>query len=263
MAGSLSDYLEDKLLDHVLKNTSYDQPTNLYVALWIGDPTDIGTGGAEVSGGSYARVQCNTWDGAASRATANTGAIEFAEATADWGTVTHFAIWDDISAGNMIAHGSLTASKAIGTGDNASFAIGDIDISFNAGGITDLLANKLLDHVFKNTAYTQATNLYIALFTSSPTDTGEAGTEVTGGSYARDPNDTWDGASSGASQNTAAIEFITATAAWGTVTHFTVSDHLSTLAAHQLLWGTLDTSKAIGNGDTAKYDIGALDITLD
>ncbi len=264
MAGSISNWLELELLDHVLKVGAYTVPSNIYIALFVGDPTDAGTGGAEVSGGSYARVVMNSWDAASSRATENTNQINYTEATASWGTVTHFAIYDAITGGNFLAHGDLTSSKAIGTGDNVYFVVGDIDIVFSAGAICDNLANKLLDHVFKTTSYTVETNLYIALFTTSPTDGGTSGTEVSGGSYARKAHNTWDTASSGATENTGVITFATATASWGTVTHWLMLNHLSNAASssNTLIWGALDNSRAIGTDDVAQFADGALDITL-
>lgn len=264
MAGSISNWLELELLDHVLKVGAYSVPSNIYVALFVGDPLDTGAGGAEVSGGSYARVVMNSWDAAASRATENTSQINFAEATASWGTVTHFAIYDAITGGNFLAHGDLSSSKAIGTGDNVYFIASAIDVVFSAGGICTNLANKLLDHVFKTTSYTVETNLYIALYTSSPTDSGTSGSEVSGGSYARKAHNTWDTASSGASENAGAITFATATASWGTVTHFLMLNHLSNAASssNTLIWGALDSSRAIGIDDIAEFADGGLDITL-
>ena len=130
--GSFSDYLENEILDHVFKTGAFTQPTNLYVALCKSTVEDDDTGStlpSEISGGSYARKVCDTWDVAASGATENTGAITFAQATADWGVVTDFAIVDALSDGNVIAYGKLTVSKNIQSGDTASFAAGDIDIT--------------------------------------------------------------------------------------------------------------------------------------
>ena len=130
MAGSFSDYLENELLDHVLKTAAYTVPTNIYVALYTTAPTDAG-GGTEVSGGSYARKLHNTYDAAASGATENTGAITFATATASWGTVLAFALFDTITGGNMLMWGDLTASKAVGSGDTAEFADGALDVTLD------------------------------------------------------------------------------------------------------------------------------------
>ena len=109
--GSLSDYVEDEVLDHVLKTGDWAQPTNLYVGLSTADPTDDASGIAEPGGNGYARVQHNNWDAAASRATENTGTISFPEATGTWGTIAYFFISDASTGGNMIAHGALSASK--------------------------------------------------------------------------------------------------------------------------------------------------------
>ncbi len=128
--GSFSDYLENELLDHVFKTGDYASPTNLYVALYTATPSDAG-GGTEVSGGSYARKNHDSWDAASSGATENTGAITFTTATANWGTVSQFGIFDASSGGNLLAWGDLDTSKAINNGDTAEFAAGAIDITLD------------------------------------------------------------------------------------------------------------------------------------
>jgi len=94
--GSLSNYAENAILDHVLKTTPFSVPTNIYVALSTADPLDTGAGIAEPEGGGYERVICNSWDEAASRATANTADVVFPEATGDWGTITHVVLFSHI-----------------------------------------------------------------------------------------------------------------------------------------------------------------------
>lgn len=106
---------------------------------------------------------------------------------------------------------------------------------------------------------TRPTTWYVGLFTSDPTDTGAAGTEVSGGSYARVAvtfNVTGDTAS-----NTASVEFPTATANWGTVSHIGVHDAAS--GGNMLVHGALTSSKAIDSGDVFRIPTGDLDITLD
>jgi hypothetical protein len=133
--GSFSDYLELELLDHVFKVGSYTQPTKICIALCKSTIADDDTGATlptEVANsGAYARKQCNTWATASAGATYNNMAITFVEATANWGTVTDFAIVDSATygAGNMLGYGKLTTPKKIGTGDTAKFATGDIDVS--------------------------------------------------------------------------------------------------------------------------------------
>ncbi len=129
--GSFSNYLENKVLDHIFKTASFTVPTNIYVALSTADPLDTFAGIAEPVGNAYARVVCNTWDAASGGATANTGAVTFVAASGSWGTITHFALYDAITGGNGLAHGSLTTSKAITTGDTPRFAAGDIDVTLD------------------------------------------------------------------------------------------------------------------------------------
>ena len=97
-----------------------------FVALFVGDPTDAGSGGAEVSGVSYARVETAgaDWNAAASGSISNANDIEFPEAGGAWGTVDYFAIYDASTAGNLLASGVLDTSKAVGIGDTPKFAGG-------------------------------------------------------------------------------------------------------------------------------------------
>lgn len=131
--GSFSDAMENKLLDHVFKTASYTPASNLYIALSKStlDDTVTGTIKGEISGGSYARKKCNTWDAAASGATENTQVESFAQATAAWGTITNFAIIDALTAGTgtVIGYGTLTAPKNVASGDTIKFATGDIDVT--------------------------------------------------------------------------------------------------------------------------------------
>ena len=132
--GSFSDYLENELLDHVFKTGAYVQETNLYVALLTSTPDDADTGitlPGELSGGGYVRIKCNTWDLAAAGATENSQTFTFPQATADLGTVTHFAICNATTNGACIGWGALSASRVISSGDTASFATGDLDVTLD------------------------------------------------------------------------------------------------------------------------------------
>lgn len=121
MADAKSDYLEDALLNHVLRNVTYTSPTTIYVGLYTTMPSDDGTGGVEVSGGSYAR-QSVTFSAPVSGQVANSALVTFPTATADWGTVLGIGLFDASTGGNLLYYGTLTASKIVGTGDTISFA---------------------------------------------------------------------------------------------------------------------------------------------
>ena len=130
---SFSNYLEDELLDHVFGTGDYVSETNLFVALCTSTVLDGDTTAptGELSGGGYLRAGCDTWDLAAAGATENSQTITFPQATADLGTVTHFAICNAITVGAMIGHGALSASRVISSGDTASFATGDLDVTLD------------------------------------------------------------------------------------------------------------------------------------
>jgi hypothetical protein len=129
--GSFSDYTENKVLDHVTGKTAFTKPT-AYIALFTAAPSDAG-GGTEVSGGSYARVATTgtDWNAASGGSTSNAAAITFPTATGSWGTVTHFALMDASTAGNQLAWGALTTSKAFTTDDTAQFAAGTLTLSLD------------------------------------------------------------------------------------------------------------------------------------
>lgn len=125
--AEMSNYLENAMINAVLRNTSYTSPSTVYVGLHTADPTDAGTG-TEVSGGSYARTSV-TFGSPSNGVSTNSAAVEFPQATADWGTVSHIGIWDASSTGNLLFHTALDTSKAIATGDIFKIASGNLSVT--------------------------------------------------------------------------------------------------------------------------------------
>lgn len=124
--------------------------------------------------------------------------------------------------------------------------------------ISNYLENALVNATLRNTAYTSPTTVYLALYTSDPTD-ADSGTECSGTSYARQ-SITFGAPSNGVTSNTAAIEFPQAGGAWGTITHVGIRDALTT---GNLLYHTpLDASKTIATGDVFRVAVGSLSVTL-
>lgn len=129
MAGSMSDYLENKILDHVLGNTAYTAPATTYLGLWTATLSDTSTGSTagEVSGGSYARVavtnNTTNWPNASAGSKNNGTDITFTTATGSWGTITYAAILDSgtAGAGNILYWWDLTTSKTVASGDTVKF----------------------------------------------------------------------------------------------------------------------------------------------
>lgn len=120
---SASDYLETKLLNHVLRNAAYTQPSALYMALHTADPGDTGTA-SEVSGGSYAEQTIAFGSTSGSTAT-NSGAVNFAGMPAT--TVTHFSIKDG-SGGNPLFVGPLSTPQTTTAGQTLTFPVGQVSV---------------------------------------------------------------------------------------------------------------------------------------
>ena len=125
--AAMSDYLERKLLDHTLGTAAYTHPSQVHLALHTADPTDA-AGGAECSGGSYAR-QTIDFNAAAGTGGAVTNSTEENFADMPACTVTHIGIWDAASSGNLLYHGIVSSSKAVADGDTISLAAGQLTVT--------------------------------------------------------------------------------------------------------------------------------------
>jgi hypothetical protein len=127
--AEFSNYLENKILDHVLKNVSYTSPTTVYVGLFTSNPTDAGTG-TEVSGGSYARQVLSVTTSSGGIVTSS-GDVTFPQATANWGTISHIGLLDALTSGNLLMHTPLTTSKTIETGDILKISSGNLTVTLD------------------------------------------------------------------------------------------------------------------------------------
>jgi hypothetical protein len=130
--GSFSDYWENEVLDHLFGKGNYTPPT-VYVGLSTADPLDSGAGLSEPVGNGYARVQTteSDWNVAAGGLLDNANIITFSAASGEWGTITHFALFDSGSGGHLLAHGALAQAKVVGSGDTVRFTGGDLDITMD------------------------------------------------------------------------------------------------------------------------------------
>lgn len=125
---SASNYLEDKVLDHCLKGTSFTQPTNIYVSLHSADPGETGANEITAGANSYARQLATSSFAAAS------GGSKVSNADLTWldmpaVTVTHFAIWDALTVGNCLFSGALGASKTTQAGDTFKILSGNLTVT--------------------------------------------------------------------------------------------------------------------------------------
>ena len=134
--SAASNYLENKVLDHVLTATTYTAPAARYLALFTNTSTnaatnlEAGTLTDEVSTSSSAYIRKAVTFAAASSGTSATNAtVTFDAATANWGTITHIAIMDAVSSGNVLFYGAVTTAKTIETGDTFQVSSGNLTVS--------------------------------------------------------------------------------------------------------------------------------------
>lgn len=138
MSNAASNYLENKLLDHTLRNTAYTQPSGLWLALFNNTSTNTAanleagtlTDETSTSGTAYAR-QSIAFNAASLGSAASTSTVTFSAATANWGTITHVAIMDGgtAGAGNVLFWGAVTTAKTIETGDTFQVTAGNLTIA--------------------------------------------------------------------------------------------------------------------------------------
>lgn len=140
--------------------------------------------------------------------------------------------------------------------------------------MSDVLENRLVDHIFRAQTFAAPTNLFIGLLTAAPSDAG-GGTEVSGNNYGRATVAcslaNWAGTQSagstvassgtgGQTSNNNAITFATPSGTWGTVTHFGIYDAVT--GGNLLFWGALTIAKTINQSDTVTFPAASLTITF-
>jgi len=133
MSNAASDYLENKLLDHTLRGASgaWSAPSTVYLGLYTASTgLETNTPSAEISGNNYSR-QAVTFNAAASGQSATSATVTFPAATGSWGTITHVAVLDASTSGNVLFWGAVTTSKTIDSGDTFQISSGNLTITLN------------------------------------------------------------------------------------------------------------------------------------
>jgi len=134
--SAASNYVENKVLDHVLTATAYSAPSTRFLALFTNTSgnaaanLEAGTLTDEISASGTAYVRKAATFAAASSGTSATNAtVTFDAATANWGTVTHVAVMDASTSGNVLFWGAVTTPKTIETGDTFQVSSGNLTIT--------------------------------------------------------------------------------------------------------------------------------------
>lgn len=286
--SKLTNFAENALVDF-MRGQTLTLPASWHFAL--GSVADD-TGFTEVSGTSYARVAVarslanfsgtqgagtTTASTGSSHATRNNGVITWPTAGAGgWTAATKVGLYDAASGGNLWIYGDLPSSVTVASGNNFSLQISAAVFELGLiGGMTDYLANKLIDLIFRAQAFSWPATTYVRLVTSTPTN-ASGGIEVSGGAYARQALTSSLAALSGTQgagttvassgtggrfSNNAALTWAAPTANWGTVTHVETLDALS--GGNRLWWMPLGSPKTINSGALApSFAANALGFTL-
>lgn len=288
--SKLTDYAENKLCDFI-RGQTLTLPASWYFAL--GNVADD-TGFTEITGTDYARVAVTrgltqfsgtqgptttTASTGTSHETRNNAAITFPTAGAGgWTAATKIGIFDASSGGNCWFYGDLGSSVTVSAGNNHVIAISAAVFTLGlTGGMTDYLANKMIDLLWRAQAFSWPANTYVRLVTSTPTNAA-GGVEVSGGSYARVTiasslaaisgtqgagTTVASTGTSGRVSNNATLTFATPTASWGTVTHSEMMDSATLGAGNRLWWAPLGTPRTISLGALApRFDANTLGFTF-
>lgn len=258
--GSFTDFTENAALNHIVGNTVYTPAATLYIGLSTADPLDTAAGLAEPSVGSYVR-QPISFNAAAARAVVQSNVVNFPTASADWGLITHYGIFTAAEGGNLLASGSLGTPRNVSSGKTLSIASGQVQISILTGAWSTYLANKILDLIFRNQAFTPPT-IYVGLVeTTEITDahTGSNVDELDMAGYARKAHAAWDVSTAGATENTGIIDFGALTGTGETITAAFAADALT---GGNILFYSNSPNLVVDPDDVVQFADGAFDVTL-
>lgn len=276
--GSLSDYAENRLLNHVF-NSSQAVGSTVYLALYTVAPTDS-TAGTEVTNANNYSRQAITFGAPSARRITQNAQVDYPTASGAWGTVVAWAVTDSAThaGGNVLAYGDFSASFSPVNGNTPRIATGQVYIEIGAGsgqGLTTYLVHALLNHMFRATAFSStAGNTFLALLNAVCSDaaTTMAGqTECSGTSYARrevnengGASPAWTVASGGALSNGAAATFATPGAGgWSQLVAVAVVDASSGTSANVLVYDNTNVvDQTPASGDTVEFATGDFDVSL-
>lgn len=275
-----TNFAENALVNSWFRSQAAYKPAAVYIGL-LTAVTDAEAGTVtEVTGGSYARQQIAQadaqWSAPATindggtdwREITNVNVLTFPTATANWGTITHFGVYDAATGGNLLGVVAFGSSRTINNSDTLSIGAGLLKLRM-AGALTNFGRDRVLNGWFRTLAAYKPAAIHLGLLTAVADALAGTVTEVTGGSYGRQAitqaDAQWNAPanSSGAQQitNVNAINFPSsgaATANWGNISHFGVYD--AGTGGNLLMVSAVDNVRTINSGDTGQVAAGILRI---
>lgn len=270
--GNLSNYATSELVDHVFK-AAYSPVATLYLALCTSAPA-VGDGGGDLVETDYSGYAREGFTGStvfgapSSRAIAQVADVTMNQAAGvSTNPITHFAICDALTGGNVLGFGAFNSSWNVVAGNTPTIASGEMNISAGAGsgaGFTDTAVHLMLNLMFRNQAWTSPNaTIYAALATATIADSDTSITELSGNAYDRVniPAASMDAAVAGDTENNTIIAFPTATGAWSTFTSMALFDDEA--AGNLLAYDNANVvDQGASSGDVVRWAIGALTVNL-
>jgi len=229
------------------------------LALSTTDPTYDASGVSEPSGGGYARKDVLFGDPTQIANVQSRSSISqvIFEATADWGTITHAVLYRGTEA---YWQGTLNAQKLVNSGDSLSFAVGDIELT--AGLRWSTYSRDLILNTVTGGALQGLGQLYLALSTADPTETG-AGISEPSGMYARQGislNETANEPTGIVVSNPNAVVYGPATGNWGNISHMAIYDAVT--GGNMVAYGPVAVQRNVVSGDAYAVSTNSLALTI-
>jgi len=219
-----TNYLENAILN-AMRGVTFSSPANVYVGLFLSNPTDTGTAGTEISYAGYARQRIAFSEPALNGSNMyihNTEQINFPKCEQNAGTVVYIGILDSASGGNMIAYGKLTEELIVKGGDAPVLLTGEVEF-YLTGSMSNAFKTKVLN-IF-NGQTLKGFSSYLALFNGNPEN---GGAELSGDNYARAALSLTAPAEAESGQNyienSEAISFNRPSGNWGTLNYTAIFD---------------------------------------
>lgn len=285
-----TDYAENKLID-MMRGQGLTLPSSWYVGALSasGDPAANIT---ELSWTGYARVpvlrSLAKWAGTqgsgtttassgSTHTTTNNEVIDFGTPGSTGGTCRAIGLFDAATGGNCWMTAQLTSFVSIVSGTPFPVDVGTVSFALGTtGGMSDYLANKLVDLIWRGQAYTWPATLYAALYATAPGNGDDTSGEVAVASYAREPIAStltaWSGTqlagstsastgTGGEMSNNNVVTFPTPAEEWGVLTHGGLRD--ASAAGNLMFWGELGQAGTVRAYSTAPaYQAGALKVKV-
>jgi hypothetical protein len=267
--GCATNYCEEGLLRLLFGKASPVPSGQVYLAVGTADATDASsdTWSAEISGGGYERKEIYFYPITSGVVIKNISSVAFPKATANWGTITSWAIWTAKTGGKMLVYGTFASSVVVNSGYILRVPKNAIAIDgYAAPGAnhSSFVYRKFLNHLLAKQSYSSP-NIYLALAGTTPgvDTTGSELNEPSGNGYARKAWSSWNDPVQlvGPTEvtNSGAINFNQATGDWTpSIVACALVDAAS--GGNVLAWG--DASGSIYNGDIAHFNDAAINIAL-